>query len=105
MTLSNDYYELVPVPSSSRLFRIRATKDIPRHGVKAGEYGGYVHSKRNLHGGAWLDKLCMCLDTAQVFHGAFVRGDSVVCDSAQVFGNVTISGSQIIDGNTIIHGD
>lgn len=105
MTLDNDYYELVPVPSSSRLFRIRATEDIPRHGVKAGEYGGYVHSKRNLHGGAWLDKLCMCLDTAQVFHGAFVRGDSVVCDSAQVFGNVTISGSQIIDGNTIIHGD
>lgn len=105
MTLNNDYYELVSVPSSNNLYRIRATEDIPRHGVKAGEYGGYVHSKRNLHGGAWLDKLCMCLDDAQVFYGAFVGGDSVVRDSAQIFGNVSISGSQIFNGNTIIHGD
>lgn len=106
MTLNIDYYDLVPVPSgNNRLFRIRATKDLPRHGVKAGEYGGYVRSNNNLHGGAWLDKLVVCKDDAQVFDGAYVGGDIVICDSVQIFGNVSVVGSSIIDGNTIIHGD
>ena len=103
--MNNDYYELVPVQSNDKIFRIRATQDLPRHGVLKGEYGGVVASKNNLHGGAWLSTLVVCTEDAQVFDGAYVGGEIHLRGSAQVFGNVSIIGVDNITHNTIIHGD
>ena len=36
------------------VLRIRAVKDLPRHGVTAGDNGGWVESTVNLYGNAWV---------------------------------------------------
>ena len=59
------------------LHRIRALRDIPRFGVKAGELGGFVEGENNLSqdGDAW------------------VSGDAKVFGDACVYGNACVSGS------------
>ena len=39
-------------PDGSTLYRVRALRDLPWHGVRAGDLGGYVASVDNLSGGA-----------------------------------------------------
>ena len=60
------------------LYRIRATEDIPRHGVRKGDLGGYV-SSTHLPSGA-----------ARVFGAAWVFGDAQVFGAAQVSGDAEI---------------
>lgn len=68
------------------LHRIRALRDIPRHGVKAGDLGGFVEAENNLsqdgnarvHGDAWVD------GKARVYGYAEVYGDAEVCGDAKV---------------------
>ncbi len=55
------------------LYQIRATEDIPRHGVRKGDLGGYVSSTHLPSGAAW------------VFGAARVFGDALVSGDAQVF--------------------
>ena len=59
------------------LHRIRALRDIPRFGVKAGELGGFVEEENNLSqdGKAW------------VFDNAEVSGNAKVYGNAEVYGN------------------
>jgi len=90
-------YEIVKKPTKGigdhRLHRIIATADIPRHGVKEGDLGGYVESYRNLEGKtAWVD------------YDSIVYGNAVVRD-AYIGPTVTISGNaQIVGAGTEIHG-
>ena len=71
------------------LRRIRALRDIPRFGVKAGELGGFVEEENNLSqdGDAW------------------VSGDAEVSGNAKVFGNAEVSGNAKVFGNAEIYGD
>ena len=36
------------------LHRIRALKDLPEHGVKKGDLGGFIEHENNLTGDAWV---------------------------------------------------
>ena len=65
------------------LHRIRALRDIPRFGVKAGDLGGLIEKENNLSqdGNAW------------------VSGDACVSGDAEVSGNAKVSGDAKVSGN------
>lgn len=62
------------------LRRVQALVDIPRHGVKAGDIGGYVESERSLshYGDAWVG------GNARVFKDARVKDNALVTDETQL---------------------
>lgn len=74
------------------LYRVQAMTDIPRHGVHAGDLGGYVESEKCLshEGDAWVG------GNARVFKDARVRDNALVTDDAQLkqkskaLGNATV---------------
>ena len=75
-------------------FRIRALRDIPEHGVKAGDLGGFVQSERNLSqtGAAWI------ADVASATDRSHVGGDSLLSGNAKMTGDSRADGkSRIID--------
>ena len=52
------FYELTDqttvASNGTTLYRIRALRDLPWHGVTAGDLGGYVEGVDNLSGDAWV---------------------------------------------------
>src|SRR5574343_316865 len=58
--------------------QIEAIKDMPIHGVKAGDKGGWIEKESNISGNAW------------VYGDAQVSGDAKVYGDAQVSGNADI---------------
>lgn len=76
-------------PEFPELRRIRANRDIDRHGVKAGDLGGYIASERSLanNGDCWVD------DTSCVRIEARVLGDALVAESSNVTGTALLAGS------------
>jgi hypothetical protein len=88
-------YELLEKDDENGLHRIRALRDVPRHGVKAGEIGGFVESEENLShdGNAWV------ADNAEVSGGAKVYDNAMVSGYAKVFGDARIfSDAWVYDG-------
>lgn len=75
------------------LYRIEATRDIEKFGVKAGDLGGYIEKEENLSGNAWVS------GDAQVYGNAWVCDDALVCDDAQVYGRAWVSGDARVYGN------
>ena len=107
------------------LHRIRALRDIPRSGVKAGELGGFVEGENNLSqdGDAWIFCNANVYGNAEVYDNSKVSGDTwifgnakvygdaevygkawVFCD-AWVFGNAKVSGKAWVYGNARVFGD
>ena len=90
-------YELTDIghPHVLGLHRIRALRDIPVVGVKAGDLGGWVESEKNLsqHGDSWVG------DGALVFNEARVHGNAQAYGKARAFGNAQIYGESQIYGN------
>lgn len=80
------------------LTRIRALRDIPRHGVKKGDLGGYVQSPWNLtnKGDCWI------ADTAKVFEKGGVRGDALVCGDAAVRSRGMVTGNAVVKDNAVV---
>ena len=66
------------------LFRIEATIDLPVHGVKKGDKGGWVEKESNISGNAW------------------VSGDARVSGDAHVYGDASVSGDAHIDSISAI---
>lgn len=62
------------------LCRIRALRDIPCFGVRAGDIGGYVEREKNLS----QDGDCWVYGDARVYGNAWVYGDAQVCGDAFV---------------------
>lgn len=58
------------------LFRIKATVDIDRFGVKKGDLGGFIEKEDNLYGDAWV------YGNAQVYGNAWVSGNAWVYGNA-----------------------
>ena len=75
-------YELTTTKNEQGLFQIRALRDIPRHGVKKGDLGGWAASEYNLsqYGDAWVS------GNARVF------GDARVSDESHTLVISTIGG-------------
>ena len=59
-------------PDGSTLYRVRALRDLPWHGVAAGDLGGYMASVDNLSGDAWVG------GSARVYGGAWAHGGASV---------------------------
>ena len=77
----SSYYEFTGETirvGDATLHRIRAVTDLPRHGVRAGDVGGWIAGTANLFGGAWVS------GDARVFGDAQVSGDAEVCVSQDV---------------------
>lgn len=73
------------------LHRMRATVDMPEHGVKVGDLGGWIEREDNLVGNAW------------VYGNAQVYGNAWVISPMQIQGSkyyVNIAGSE--DGEYIL---
>lgn len=104
LDFSHNYkYELTDEHITHRgcvLTRIKAMRDIPRHGVKKGDLGGYVQSPWNLtnRGDCWVG------GTAKVFEKGGVRGDALVCGDADVRANGMVMGNAVVKDSAFISG-
>ena len=94
------YYEFTgettTAPNGAVLQRIRATKDLPKHGVSVGDVGGWIESESNLSGNAWVFGDAWVSGNAQVFGNARVFGDAQVFGNAWVFGDAWVFEQQDI---------
>ena len=83
------------------LFRIEATRDIPKYGIQSGDLGGWVENERNLlHGGdAWVG------GDARVYGDAWVGGDAQVYGDARVYGDAWVYGDARVYGDAWVGGD
>ena len=100
----NKKYELTDetkVIGNTTLHRIRALRDIPRHGVKSGDLGGWIEKEDNLphEGDAWV------LGDALVIGDARVSGNASVFGNARVSCNVRVYGDAEVSGNVRVFGD
>lgn len=70
----------VPGYKDTKLFRLKALRDIPEHGVKAGDLGGYVSNDYTLsHGGScWIADNAQVIQDVKVRENAYVGGNAVV---------------------------
>ena len=82
------------------LYRIRSLEDLPSHGVKKGDLGGFLESEANLSqsGQSWI------ASEAKVFGGAQVSGDAKVSGNTQVFGRAQVYGNSYVYGNAQVYG-
>ena len=82
--------------------RIRALCDIPDHGVKTGDLGGFIETETNLLqlSNSWV------ADESVVFGSrAKVAGNAVVCDHAIIAGtagDTRISGCAIVSDESVV---
>lgn len=90
-------YELLFEEATSwkgaNVYRIRALRDIPTHGVKTGDLGGFIESEDNLNqaGRAWVG------GNAKVFNESHIDGDVLVTGEAQI-NNTRLLGRITVDG-------
>ena len=72
------------------LFRIEATRDIEKFGVKKGELGGYVESEENLSGDAWVS------GNAQVYGDQIEKENDLINITSNIGSyNITITPKHI----------
>ncbi|MBY0361844.1 MAG: hypothetical protein K2X45_08040, partial [Phreatobacter sp.] len=82
-----------------KAYRIYAVVDIPRHGVKAGDAGGFIRRLSNLSqtGDCWIaeegivDEIATVEGNALVSGTAMVRNFTVVCENAHVTGEAHVA--------------
>ena len=105
-------YEITDIthPDFPHLRRIRALRDIPTAGVKAGDLGGWIECEHNLDhtGPAWVRDEARVSDdarvsgSAEVFDMARVTGSARVSDDARVSGMARVAGSAEVYGSAIV---
>ena len=92
------------------LHRIRATRDLPYHGVKAGTVGGWVESLLLEDGSprigeyAWVGGYAQVVNQGQVGGRSRIGGYAVVAGNAQVYGNGWVGGSAKVADNARVDG-
>ncbi len=81
--------------------RIRALRDMPEIGVKAGQFGGYIEEEGNLsqRGNCWVH------DGAVVYNGGEVCGDAQVRGSAVINGGTIGSNAEVSDRAYVLDTD
>ena len=85
--------------------QIRAVRDIPRHGVRNGDVGGWIESAELKSGNARVSGNAWVFGDAQVFGDARVFGDAWVSGNARVSGNAEVSGNARVFGDAWVFGD
>ena len=89
------------------LHRIRALRDIPRFGVKAGELGGFVEGENNLwqDGDAWVSGDAEVSGYAKVSGKAEISGNAKVFGKAEIYGNAKVFGKAWVSGDALVFGN
>ncbi len=87
-----------------RLFRIRATRDLPRQRVKAGDLGGWLESAYAPDGRARLSDEAWVSFEAELFGNATATGRARIKSYAKVYENATISGNAVVVGSAEVCG-
>ena len=101
------------------LHQIRALIDIPLHGVRVGDVGGWIEGERNLShlGDAWVGDNARVEGDARVFGNAhiygyarvngcaWIRGNALVFGNAHIYGYALVSGHAQISGYVRVCGD
>lgn len=95
------------------LHRIQADRDIPFHGVKVGDVGGWVEKPNNLQDDAWVtgylyDDAVACdnaLIEGMVFGNAYIQRNAVIQENAKVYDNANIGGDAMICDHAVVCGD
>ncbi|WP_151530510.1 MULTISPECIES: hypothetical protein [Corynebacterium] len=82
-----------------KVHRIRATRDLPHHGVKAGDLGGWIESAENLLGEAWV------ADNAVIAEEATADDKALVRDGAIMIGRAGACGSATVRDNAVLQDD
>lgn len=79
------------------LCRIQALIDIPKHGVKAGDFGGFIEKENNLSQtlDGWVG------ENASVYGDSFIMRDVLVSGNATVFQS-NLWGDMVVKGNANI---
>lgn len=103
------HYEFVETDTvrhgnSCILTRIRATIDLPQHGVKAGDLGGYIENESNLSDTAWVGKNSRICSYSKVYENAHVYGNSIVEEYSHVFGNARIGDGVRVKAGSFVFG-
>lgn len=85
------------------LHRIKALKNFGS--VKAGEFGGWIESEKNLSQdcNAWIDGEAMVFDNAKVFNNAKVFGYAKVYGNANIFCNAMVYGYVKVYGKANVY--
>ena len=88
------------------LHRIRALRDIPRHGVREGDLGGWIESENNLSqdGDAWVAENAQVFGDAQVYGEALAFGRAKIYGQAQVFEYALVYESAHVFGHSKVFG-
>lgn len=85
------------------LHRIRATRDLPHLGVKAGDVGGWIEHTGNLRGNAWVGGEAKVSGNARVYENAKVFGNAWVFGYAQVSGDAEVYGEAYVYQNSRVY--
>lgn len=103
--LDIDFGDCGRIPKTE-LRRIRALVDIPRHGVKKGDLGGFVTWSANLsqQGDCWIGGDAQVTDDAFVTGNALVTGKADLRDYAIAMGNAVVKDEADIADRAIISG-
>lgn len=83
--------------------QIRALRDIPRYGVKAGDVGGWIEEELNLSqsGDCWVGTDSYILRSATVNEDAAILGKSIVDFRSRISGGAVIKNSMVQGINLI----
>ena len=87
------------------LQRIRALIDLPGHGVRTGDLGGFIADVENLSDHAWVSDHARVSGDARVSGGAQVYGGAQVSGDAWVYGDARVSGGARVSGDAWVYGD
>lgn len=94
-------FELIDFNGETKMWRIRALRDITSKNVKAGDLGGYVTGASNLshEGDCWISGYAAVLGYARV------SGNALVCENARVFDDAYVGGNAQVSGEARIFDD
>lgn len=100
-------YEICDEDPVSKLFRIKALKDIPGTNVKAGDIGGQVASPSSLtqEGNCWVYKDAVVKGSSHVYGNAIINGYALLEGNVHVAGNVLITGKAHLLDNVHVAGN
>ena len=89
------------------IYRIRALRDIPRYGVKAGDLGGWIAHEYNLsqEGDCWVSDDAIVCDDSRIFENALAANHTRVYGEARVFGNATLRDEARVCSHARVFGD
>ena len=93
--------------AGATVYRIKALRDIPEAGIRAGDLGGFVESASNLSqaGNCWVSENARVYGNAHVYGNALVTGNAKVSENAKVYGDARVYGDAMVCWNAKVFGN